>query len=115
MPTSAPPQAPCCRAVILHDPDCYAAAQKALARRYTASALWGVGLAVALVTALVAAGAMHKRQLTAAGFVVYSRRFGEGGGTAGDDYSQLVDAAEVPGTPAPPDAAAQQPVPVPAA
>lgn len=88
-----------CRAVILHDPDCVAAANKALARRFTAAALWGVGAAVAVVTAVVSAVAIHKRQLTAAGFVVWNRHFGEGGEAAGDEYGQLVDAAEVPGSP----------------
>lgn len=100
-----------CRAVILHDPDCLAAAQKVLARRYTAASLWAVGLVVALVTAVVAAVAIHKRQLTAAGFVVWSRHFGEGGQAAGDEYARLVNAAEVPSTPATPEEAAQQQAP----
>ncbi|PRW20852.1 NHL domain-containing [Chlorella sorokiniana] len=87
------------RILNLHDPDCYAAAKKALARRYTARSLWAVGLVVALVAALAAAVVIHSRQLTAAGFVVWRRSGEQGGATADSEYGPLVDAAEVPDTP----------------
>ena len=101
------PSCPCtslpshCRILNLHDPDCYAAAKKALARRYTARSLWGMGIVVALVTALAAAVFIHSRQLTAAGFVVWRRSGEEGGQPADGGYGPLVDAAEQPDTPAP--------------
>ncbi len=88
------------RILNLHDPDCYAAAKKALARRYTAGSLWTVGLVVALVAALAAAVVIHSRQLTAAGFVVWRRSGEEGGAPADAEYGPLVDAAEVPDAPA---------------
>lgn len=88
------------RILNLHDPDCYAAAKKALARRYTAGSLWTVGLVVALVAALAAAVVIHSRQLTAAGFVVWRRSGEEGSAPADAEYGPLVDAAEVPDAPA---------------
>lgn len=91
-----------CRILTLHDPDCYAAAKKALAKRYTAGSLWGVGLLVALLTALAAGVVIHSRQLTAAGFVVWRRSGEDSAAPADGEYDRLVDAAEVQGTPSPP-------------